>query len=402
MNFSVGRSIACLALSFQAVVGMSTSSFAQPHGRSIHTSSVSSAQALRDIPSLEVMLQKLEGHTSTPVITALAGSPDGKYIAVAGDDHAIRIILAESGETVQTVLGHHDWIQSLVFAYSSSAIESSDVEASVDHSSVDLPSADRPSVDSTVPDLYSAGHDGRVLRWKFTFPLEAQEVAIVPYAIRSISVSSEKQLLAIGGFSDEVLLYDLAAGQYVKRLRCATADQRCVRFSPDGSRVLAGSRDGEILVWDTTSGDAIAQYREHQSRIHTAAFSADAKWVTSAGEDRRLVRYDLSQKAVVWNHELALSKLMSLCLINDQLVAVAGADNGIRLFDAQSNLVIAEMQGHLGTVAVMAACGDSLASGSFDTTVRVWSLTALEDMRVQRNIPTSRTPIKIDTQVQIR
>lgn len=382
MSFSVGRFIACLALSFQAAASMSTLSFAQPPGRSIHTSSVSSAQALRDIPSMEVMLQKLEGHTSTPVITALAGSPDGKFIAVAGDDHAIRIILAESGETVQTVLGHHDWIQSLVFAYSSSA--------------------DALSADRTVPDLYSAGHDGRVLRWKFTFPLEAQEVAIVPYAIRAISVSSEKQLLAIGGFSDEVLLYDLVAGQYVKRLRCATADQRCVRFSPDGSRVLAGSRDGEILVWDTTSGDSIAQYREHQSRIHTAAFSADAKWVTSAGEDRRLVRYDLSQKAVVWNHELALSKLMSLCLINDQLVAVAGADNGIRLFDAQSNLVIAEMQGHLGTVAVMAACGDSLASGSFDTTVRVWSLTALEEMRVQRNIPTSRTPIKIDTQVQIR
>jgi len=347
---------------------------------------------MRDISSLELVLEKLEGQTSTPVITALAGSSDGKYIAAAGDDHAIRILRTDTGQTLQTVLGHQDWIQSLVFAYPNGL-------SIADSSLVDSSTA---NVQDVTPDLYSAGHDGRVLRWKFSFPLEAEEVAIVPYAVRSISISTEKGLLAIGGFSDEVLLYDLAAGQFSKRLQCAATDQRCVRFSPNGDRILSGSRDGEIQVWDTATGEQLAQYREHRSRIHTAAFSTDANWVTSAGEDRCIVRFDLASKAVVWKHELALSKLMSLCLINDHLVAVAGADNGIRLFDAQSNLVIAEMDGHQGTVAVMTPCGASLASGSFDTTVRLWNLAELEELRAQRSIPTSRTPIKMDTQVQVR
>jgi WD40 repeat protein len=343
----------------------------------------SSSNAFGSGLSAEIQFEKLPGATSAPVVTALASSKDGRYLAVAGDDHAIRIVDTSTGKTIQTVLGHLDWIQSLLFVYSNDQDSDS-------------------SEESIVPHLYSAGHDGRVLRWKYTFPLEAEEVAIVPYAVRSISVSAERQLLAIGGFSDEVLLYDLKEGQYVQRLKCEKKDQRTVRFSPDGSRVLSGSRDGQIRVWETDSGKLVADYRGHQRRVHTAVFSTDGNSVTSAGEDRRVVRYDLLEKRELWSTEIALSKMMALCLVNDDMVAVAGADNKIRLLDAQSESIVAELTGHSGTVAVMTHCGESLASGSFDTTVRLWNLSQVEQRREQKSVPTSRTPIQIDANTQIR
>ncbi len=386
---AIGLRVHCVAAIFCVWLAVCSHAQAQSERQTISPNAappVSDANAVRDIKSLEIEFEKLEGRTSAPVITALAGSRDGKYIAAAGDDHAIRIVESATGKTIQTVIGHKDWIQSLLFVYP--AAESTD--GNIDASEV------------LTPELYSAGHDGRVLRWKFTFPLEAQEVAIVPYAVRSISISREKQLLAIGGYSDEVLLYDLAREQYVERLKCSSDDQRAVRFSPDGSRVLSGSRDGEIIVWDTASGEALARYHEHHARIHTAVFSSDGSWITSAGEDRRIVRYDLVNQRVLWNHELALSKMMSLCLINDYLAAVAGADNRIRLFDTQTNAIVAEMLGHAGTVAVLSSCGDSLLSGSFDTTVRLWDLMELEHDRVHKNIPTAVTPIKMDSKIQIR
>lgn len=364
---------------------------AQPAERAMKARNVQNIPLLRDIQSTELVFERLKETTSAPVITAVAGSPDGQLVAVAGDDHAIRIVSTESGETIQTALGHEDWIQSMLFAEMNHEQPEWRDEEDTD-----------PLSQNAHTYLFSAGHDGRVLRWKFTLPLEAEEVAIVPYAVRSISVSSERQLLAIGGFSEEVLLYDLQQRMYVNRLKCTTKDQRCVRFSPDGTRLLSGSRDGVIMVWDTSTGELLARYHEHRGRIHTASFSADANAITSASEDRRIIRYDLLQHEVVWNHELAMSKLISLCLINDQLVAVAGADNGIRLFDAETNQVVAEMAGHQGTVAVMTACGESLVSGSFDTTVRIWNLAELEEMRVGRNIPASRTPIKMDARLQIR
>ncbi len=358
--------------------------------------------------STEFQFQKLPGATSAPVITALAGSRDGRFLAAAGDDHAIRIVDTSTGRTIQTVIGHQDWIQSLLFVYPHTAnhdpVQSADSVSNL--LSDDPDSLNREAVSNAanpvVPELYSAGHDGRVLRWKYSFPLQAEEVAIVPYAVRSISVSAQRNLLAIGGFSDEVLIYDLASGQFVHRLKCNLKDQRTVRFSPDGGRVLSGSRDGEIRVWDTQSGNLISEYRHHHRRVHTAAFSADGSCVTSAGEDRRVIRFDLTEQRVLWSTELAMSKMMTLCLVNEDMIAVAGADNKIRLLDAQSESVVAELSGHSGTVAVMSPCGSSLASGSFDTTVRLWNLSALERDRSRASLPTSLTPIQVDAKTQIR
>ncbi len=99
----------------------------------------------------------------------MAASHDGKYLAIAGDDHVIRLFDVSLQKTVRELVGHTDWIQSLVF------------------------SADAQS-------LFSGGNDGRVLRWEHRYPVEPTEVLRLPFAIRSLSIASERQLLAVGGF----------------------------------------------------------------------------------------------------------------------------------------------------------------------------------------------------------
>ncbi len=327
--------------------------------------------------SFELQLEALDSQTSAPVVTALTASYEGRFLAIAGDDHAIRIVDVQSGKEIQTFAGHIDWIHSLVFVQ----------EASAPHSSAPL--------------LYSAGDDGRVLEWKYEFPVRSREVIRLPYAVRSISVSAEQRLLAIGGFSEEILLWDLATNTLRHRLNCDCGDQRCVRFSPDGTKLLCGGRDGEVCVWDTNSGELLVAKQLHSGRIKTAAFSVDGTMITSAGEDRQLIRFDLTSGLVAWKRELGKSKLHSLCLINDSLVAVAGADNKIRLFDALADKVIAELDGHVGTVAVMAPCGEFLASGSYDTTVRIWDLEAISQSGAVAH-PVVHAPIKMDAELRIR
>ncbi len=324
-----------------------------------------------DVDSRQIDLPRLKHVTSSPVVTALASSNDGRFLAVAGDDHAIRIIDAQTGETLHILEGHDDWIMALVFSSQTNA-------------------------------LYSAGNDGRVLRWDYRFPVKPELITTVPHAVRSLSISSEQNLLAIGGFSDTVLLLDLAANEVKHRLECQSSDQRCVRFSPDGMNVLCGGRVGELLVWDSLTGELVAQFKEHRDRIRTAAFSSDGTRITSVAEDRQVVRYDLETSSVLSKHQLPGSKLMSLCMVNDELVAVAGADNSIHLYDAATNEVIAHLNGHLGTVAVMEPCGDLLASGSFDTTVRLWDLASIESGISSVGRPTSHTPMKMDSRLRIR
>ncbi|MEZ6135298.1 MAG: WD40 repeat domain-containing protein [Pirellulaceae bacterium] len=329
------------------------------------------------VGSFEIQLEALEDATSAPVVTALVASSEGRFLAVAGDDHAIRIVDVRSGKTTSTFAGHIDWIQCLVF------------------------SADQQA-DTVAPLLYSAGNDGRVLEWKYEFPVRSRELLRLPYAIRSISMSSDKQLLAIGGFSNEILIWDLRQNRLKHKLECDCGDQRCVRFSPDGERVLCGGREGEVRVWDTESGNVLAEYREHRRRVTTAAFSVDGNLVTSVGEDRQLVRFDIATGQIQWRRELAPSKMMSMCLINDSLVAAAGADNSIHLYDALAEQVVGVLEGHTGTVAVMAPCGDFLASGSFDTTVRIWDLEVMGRQRDPAGRPVMRAPLKMDADLRIR
>lgn len=291
----------------------------------------------------ELQLTPLPGKTSLPVVTALAASHDGHFMAAAGDDHAVRIINVANGQTINTLLGHTDWIQALVF-----------------------------SADSRK--LFSAGNDGRVLMWDEQYPPRFEQVLQVDFAIRAVTLSSERNLLAVSGFADTVLILDLSTAEIKHRLQCDSHDQRCVRFSPDGSRLLRAGRMGQICVWDTQSGQELAHYREHQRRVFTAAFSADNNQITSVGEDRRLVRFDITAGQRVFEAEVGQGKLMSMCMINDTMVAAAGADNSIVLIDMLTGRKVHELRGHTGTVAVMVPCGDKLASGSFDTTIRLWNL----------------------------
>ncbi len=99
---------------------------------------------------VEIQLDKIEPNVSAPVVTALAASRDGAYLAAAGDDHIIRLIQTSSGRVLGTFSGHTDWIQTLVF-----------------------------SADSK--QLFSAGNDGKVLRWTYTEPKRPEEMLQLPY-----------------------------------------------------------------------------------------------------------------------------------------------------------------------------------------------------------------------------
>jgi WD40 repeat protein len=49
-------------------------------------------------------------------INSVCFSPDGKYLASAGDDKTIKIWSMESGQTVQTLMGHEDSVYHIAFS----------------------------------------------------------------------------------------------------------------------------------------------------------------------------------------------------------------------------------------------------------------------------------------------
>ncbi len=321
--------------------------------------------------SLEIMIEPYRGAKSAPVITAMTSSHDGHYLALAGDDHVIRIYEVATNVMVKELVGHKDWIQTLAF-----------------------------SADSQ--ELYSSGNDGHVLRWQHRYPVAPEDIIQLPFAIRSLSLSSYQRLLAVGGFSDKIGIFDLEKKRWKQLFQCDCNDQRCVRFSPDGTRLLCGGRDGCLRVWNVETGEELFNKRLHHSKVSEAAFSADATHVISVGEDRHVIQCEIATGNIRFDRELAQARLKSICLLNDDLAAIAGSDNSIRLYDLSIDDVIAKLDGHFGTVAIMCPCGNKLASGSFDTSVRIWDLEAEVARQRKQSMPVGLAPLDVDSRMRIR
>lgn len=339
------------------------------------------------IDSTEISLDPLPSQKHAPVVTALSASQRGEYLAAAGDDHSIRVIQVATGSVVSTLLGHQDWIQTLCFAPDSHA-------------------------------LYSAGDDGRVLKWSNLNraglgPEDAatqasstgnahEELFRVPFAIRSLAISSDENLLAVAGFSQEIIVWDLLENKIARRLTCKSGDLRVIRFSTQSDKILAGGRAGDLYVWQTQNGQELAQFHDHSDRIHTAEFDPLGESITSAANDRQLIHYSLKDQQVAKRTELGPAKLRSMCLIDADWIAVSGADNSVHLYDQSEDRVLAHLKGHTGTVAVMTTCGRFLASGSFDTTIRLWDLQSMDLQAIEAEEPSSRKVNRTESTPRIR
>src|SRR5262249_58163506 len=62
-------------------------------------------------------------------------------------------------------------------------------------------------------------------------------------------------------------------GQGNPRLRGSQGRRYSVAFSPDGARVLTGSKDATARLWDAATGKEIRAFEGHKGAVYSVAFS---------------------------------------------------------------------------------------------------------------------------------
>ena len=68
------------------------------------------------------------------------------------------------------------------------------------------------------------------------------------------------------------------------------------------------------------------------------------------------------------------AKVFALAFVGPQLLAAGGSDNLIRIWDLGTRQEIGQLSGHQGSIAALVCDGSTLVSGSYDTTIRLWSV----------------------------
>jgi WD40 repeat protein len=102
------------------------------------------------------------------------------------------------------------------------------------------------------------GSGGRAVTiWKSDPPIKLGTVQGNRLDLRRAALSADGQRLATPQ-GTQVALWELTPLKQVFHLRGHVAPVSSIAFSPNGSRLAAGSLDGTVLVWDATMGNAAA------------------------------------------------------------------------------------------------------------------------------------------------
>jgi WD40 repeat protein len=161
----------------------------------------------------------------------------------------------------------------------------------------------------------------------------------------------------------------------------------CLAFSPDGKYLAAGDFAGMVTIWDVRSRDVLHTFGVGEDGpVLGLAFSPDSKRLATAGgllgqvwdvaSGRKLVTLNGHTRQVsgVCYHPLGAS------------LATSSFDNTVRLWDPETGAELNVLHGHNHYLQGVAFSPDGLrlADASHDMTLKIWDPSSRQDVLTLR------------------
>ncbi len=289
----------------------------------------------------------------------VAYSRDGKWLALASENHSLRLLHPDTGRTAATLSGSNLSYFCVAFSNDSKLLAAGGGRwarwnAGSGPNQVDLfDVATRKLVGKLT------GHTDGVLK-----------VAFAP----------DDSKIATTGADGTIRLYD---GRSFKPLSTIMANRggcRGLAFSPDGTLLATGGYDRTIRLWGSASGKEVGQLEGHPEVVQGVAFSPDGKQLVSVGNGRTVLLWDVKHRKLLatLNADAEPAKAaplvtMAVCPTGN-LLALGTESGEVQLRDRRTGTVLRRLAGHEEAVTALAFSRDGkrLASGGPDLTVRLW------------------------------
>lgn len=299
--------------------------------------------------------QPVEKHAH--FVNAVTFSPDERHIASGSADCTVRIWNASDGRLVGKLDGaHKDHVQSVAYSPDGTQLATSSNDKTINIQLWDaktLRPIGSPLLGHTdgvrsiafSPDgtsLVSGSKDHRVGFWDLTIsPPSVRFLEAHTDRVNSVSFSPQTRTFASASSDKTIILWDADSDAVGLMMMNKTAIQvnsgvSCVAYSPDGTKLAAGS-NGRITVWDVKSRTLIGQpYTGHISNpILSVAFSPSGRYLASGSSDMSVCVWDVDQGSILGKplhgHE---NWVKSVAFAPSGTRLVSGADDGtVRVWD---------------------------------------------------------------------
>ncbi len=379
-------------------------------------------------------LRALQGHTDR--IESVAFSPDGQRIVTGSDDRMAKVWEAASGKEMLAFKGHTGFIVSVAFSPDGQRIvtgsrdQTAKVwEASGDRELLTL-KGHRLAINSVAfsPDgrravTGSDDHTAKVweaasgrlrltLKGHSCFDLvgglfpgrRGLSPAVGIGRPRSGRRPAASQCLRSRGTAARFILWPsprtasgLSPAVRIRRPGCGkrpaagtsspsrgtTLGFHSAAFSPDGQRIVTGSRDNTAKVWEAASGKCLFTLEGHAAPIWSVAFSPHGQRIVTGSADATAKVWEAASGKELPALKGHSGAIWSVAFSPDGERIVTGSqDQTAKLWEAASGRELLTLKGHSAVVGSVAFSPDGrrIATGSRDQTARVWEAAGAEQV----------------------
>jgi WD40 repeat protein len=309
-------------------------------------------------------------------------SPDGKTLASAGTDMAVRVWDVATGKLLRTLEGHQKVLTSLSFSHDAKL-------------------------------LASGSYDGTIRLWDVAAGKELRRLKKCQELAFGLSFAPDGKVLASASIGPTVRLWDVTTGEELHRPEGAhTGGVRSLSFSLDGRMLATAGVWGEgkdtVRLWNTASGKPLERLEhperadskafaiesvEHPERANAVAFSSDGKTLASGGKGTICI-WDVTTGQP--RRKLEAPGGSPLAFSPDGKLLAAGSDEGyvletkgtVRLWDVGSGTQFHKLEHPNQTMSVtFSPDGKMLAVGTERAILYLWdAVTGKELLKLDKSV----------------